>query len=89
MLQDVLVTGSQIRPVIRPQLQGFFRVLLIGGSNRSFDVHSPAQMRHDAVVVGDLGLGPVSDRRLLLWSTATKRMSWMTALRVVRERSVQ
>lgn len=61
MLQEVFVAGSQIRPVFRPWFRGFFRVRLVGGSNRSFDVHSPAEMRYDRVVIGDLGLGSVSD----------------------------
>jgi len=61
VLQDVFVTGRQFCPVFRPRLQGFLRVLLVGGSNRSFDVLSPAEVRYDGVVVGDLGRGPVSD----------------------------
>ena len=34
---------------------------LIGGSNRSFDVQSLAEVRYDRVVVGNLGRGPFSD----------------------------
>src|SRR5260370_32734871 len=61
MFYNVPVTGSQIRPLIRRRLQGFFGALMIGASNGSFDVHSPAQMRYDGIVVVNLGRGSLSD----------------------------
>ena len=51
-----LVTGSQIGPVVRSRLQGFFRVLLVGRINRSLNVHPPAEIHYDGVVVIDLSL---------------------------------
>ena len=61
MLRDVLVTGRQIGPVTSLRLQRFFRVFLIGGSDRSLDIHPGAEICDHGVIVVNLGLRPISN----------------------------